>query len=246
MVLWSVLVGDTGARTSFFPYSTVSLFLSFRLGVFRREQVHTSQVGDIDRYVGVPVIHLGRLIRGFPAAKLFKGGKEYSTLRNFRQDGPRQFKGEERRGSIAILMDFVCLPSALGPKGVRAIDGSALDNRVGRDIRRVAQAYRGRTSVAYAFRGGHYYLSGVFQSFLRNSASRRDRSLFLFVLQAEGIRGFLQRQVGHVVRNGAFPQVLVVLPSGHLPYRFECARGAVHVVRAILFHYMCNQISLST
>lgn len=59
VVFWSLLVGYTGLRTSFLPCGAVRFFLSFVTRVFVGEVINASEVGNVYRYVCVPVVHLG-------------------------------------------------------------------------------------------------------------------------------------------------------------------------------------------
>lgn len=175
---------NTSSRTCFFPHSSVRFFPTFLLRVLRRDKVDTRKVGNVNRYVGIPVVNLGSLVGGFATSQLLKGSKEDPALRNFRQDSARELKGKERGRCVAILMGLVCLLSLRRTQRIRPINSTPLNYRVGRNVRRVSQANRGGTSITNALRCRQDYFRGMFQSLLRNSATRRYRGLLFKVIKA--------------------------------------------------------------
>lgn len=138
------------------------------------------------------------------------------------------------------------LAPALRPQRVGAIYGASFHDRVSRNIRRISQSYRCGASIANALRSRYNNFRGVLKSFLRHSAPRRDRRFFFQIVEAEGIRRVLQGQVGNVIRNGAFTQILVVLIGGDLANRLKRARGAINVVRTVLFRDVCYEVRFAT
>ncbi len=240
----------TGTRAGLFPYGAVGLILAFCLRVFVREQVRAGDVRNVNRYVGIPVVRLCTVNGGFNTAKLFASGKQRATLRDLRQESARELKCEKRGMCVTIARAFGRLFAFRGTERIAAIHGSVDHDRFGRIVRRVATANRTGACILYAVWRPLYYFCRVFQSFLRNCASRRHRRLF-FALYVEFalICSFLReklREVCHVIRNGTFNQVLVMVISSHLADRFARTRGAVDVVRAILFGAVCDKVRVAS
>ncbi len=113
-------------------------------------------------------------------------------------------------------MNLVCLAPLLRTKRIRTINGTTLNDRTCRHIRRVTTANRARASITNTLRRLNDDFRRMLKALLRNSASRMNGRLLLKILVKSSVLRLLAREVGNVIRNRTLTQILIMLVGSNL------------------------------